>query len=175
MTVLSVDIPVIETERLILRAPQESDFEAHATFMASDRSHFIGGPTDRYQAWRGFSSALGHWMLRGYGGWTMTLQSDGTPVGRSGYIFGEGWQEPEIGWHVYGAFEGKGYVFEAAEAILKIGPAKFGLDKVISYIDPANTRSAALAERLGAVLECKSELLGKPCNIYRHRSYAGGE
>lgn len=168
MTLLSVDIPLVETDRLVLREPRASDLEAHIAFMGSDRAAMVGGPQDRFHAQRGFAASLGHWLLRGYGMWVMALKPDDTPIGRVGFIYSEGWDEPEIGWHVYDGFEGKGYVFEAAQAALRLGAVKFGLDGVISYIDPENSRSAALAERLGARVERKGALLGTPCLVYRH-------
>ncbi len=161
-------IPTVETDRLILRAPQESDFDAHAEFMASDRAKFIGGPQDRYQAWRGFTSTIGHWAIRGYGMWLVADKSDDTPLGRVGLIYHESWDEPELGWHIYAAAEGKGIAFEAASAARAYGAAHLGLDGVISYIDPDNTRSAALAQRLGATHERDREFFDAPCQIWRH-------
>lgn len=172
MTRITVEFPQVVTDRLVLRAPRESDVEAHIAFMASERASLVGGPQDRFQAYRGFAASLGHWILRGYGMWVMALKSDDQPIGRCGFIYHDGWDEPEIGWHVYDGFEGQGYAFEAAKAALGVGAAKFGLDGVVSYIDPANTRSAALAERLGARVERDGELLGKPCQVYRHRKLA---
>ena len=47
---------------------------------------------------------------------------------------------------------------------------QMGLDRLISQIHPDNRRSRALAERLGAVQERETTLLGDPCLIYRHPS-----
>ena len=168
MTGFALPIPVIETERLVLRAPREDDFEAHAGLMASERSRFIGGPQDKPTAWRGFCSALGHWALRGYGMWMVADKADDTPLGRVGFINHLGWDEPELGWHVYGAAEGKGVAHEAALAAREHGSKHLGLDGVISYIDPANSRSVKLAERLGARFEREGEVVGHPCHVYRH-------
>ena len=41
---LAMSIPTLETERLIMRAPSEADFDAEAEFFASAASHFVGGP-----------------------------------------------------------------------------------------------------------------------------------
>lgn len=172
MTRLCVDIPVVETDRLVLREPRESDLEAHVAFMTGDRSRFVGGPVDRSQAVRGFMSMVGHWVFRGYGLWVMALKTDDTPIGRIGFIYPDGWDEPEIGWHVYDGHEGQGYAFEAAKAALPVGSAKFGLDGVISYVAPGNARSIALAERLGATVERERELLGATCRVYRHPKQA---
>ncbi len=173
MTSVTLPIPVIEANRLILRAPLETDFEAHANFMASPRSGFVGGPCDRWQAWKGFASGLGHWVLKGFGVWTIADKETGSPLGKAGFINAPGWDEPELGWHVYEAAEGKGIAFEAVTAARAYGAQHFGLDGVISYIDPANSRSMTLAERLGARFERNGELLDKPCQVWRHPKIGG--
>ena len=43
MTALTPDIPVIETERLVLREPREDDMPASTAFIASERASFVGG------------------------------------------------------------------------------------------------------------------------------------
>ncbi|WP_146346195.1 GNAT family N-acetyltransferase [Falsiphaeobacter marinintestinus] len=173
MTGFTLPIPVIETERLLLRGPREDDFEAHATFMASDRSGFVGGPQDRWGSWRGLLGQFGHWALRGFGFWTVTARKTGEPLGKTGFIDNDGWDETELGWHVYEQAEGKGIAFEAVQAVRAYGAEKRGLDGVISYIDPANTRSVKLAERLGATFERTGEVVGKPCHVYRHPKVRG--
>lgn len=182
MTRLSVDIPVIETERLILREPREADLPSAAGFYASERSAFVGGgpavvgrdgPRGAdWAAWRGTSSALGHWLLRGYGSWSVELRAKGQVAGRVGFLYPPVWSEPELGWHIYEGFEGLGIAYEAALAARAAGPRLFGLNGVISHIDAANTRSLRLAERLGATFEREDELLGKPCQIWRHPEVA---
>lgn len=167
MTRLVVDIPVIETERLILRAPRHEDLDAVADFMASPRSRFVGGPVNRTVAWRQNCVVVGHWVLRGYGMWTVEDRQSGKTAGRVGFIFHDGWPEPELGWHIYNGFEGQGIAFEAAKAARQAGPS-FGLDGVISLIDAENTRSLALADRLGARFEREAKIGDDPMLIYRH-------
>ena len=45
-----IDIPTLYTERLTLRAPRLSDFEAYAEFRGSERARILGGPFTRAQA-----------------------------------------------------------------------------------------------------------------------------
>ncbi|MQQ08625.1 GNAT family N-acetyltransferase [Epibacterium sp. SM1979] len=161
-------IPELETQRLVLRAPRKKDFAAHVEFMASDRAKYVGGPQDRPDAWRGYCSGIGHWVLRGYGMWMIADKKDDTPLGRVGFIYHEGWDEPELGWHLYVHAEGKGIAFEATRAARAFGAQEYKLDGVISYIAPLNTRSIALATRLGARFERDGELLGKVCQVWRH-------
>jgi RimJ/RimL family protein N-acetyltransferase len=65
-------------------------------------------------------------------------------------------------------FEGQGLAFEAALAARTHAALYQNLDGVISYIAPGNTRSIALANRLGARFEREGTLLDTPCHIYRH-------
>ena len=135
---------------LILRGPRESDFDAFAAFGASDRAHWIGGPFSRHRSWGGFLATFGHWALRGYGMWMAEDRASGRTAGRIGMIFNDGWAEPELGWQIFDGFEGKGLAQEAARAARDHAARHFRLDGVISYIRAENTRSRALAERLGA-------------------------
>lgn len=168
MTAMTIDIPVIETERLVLREPRMSDFDAHVSFAMSERAHFVGGPFDRFGAWRGFTSGIGHWALFGYGMWTVEDKETGKPAGRIGVHRPDGWPEPELGWSIYQGFEGKGVAFEAALAARRGAGIHFGITAPISFIVPENIRSRHLAERLGAWVEREGELLGHPCLVYRH-------
>ncbi|MFD1160427.1 GNAT family N-acetyltransferase [Roseovarius aestuarii] len=160
--------PTIDTSDLILRGYREDDFEAMASFGASERARFVGGPQDQWSSWRAFLAGIGHWTLRGYGMWMVEHRETGQVAGRVGMIFNDGWHEPELGWHIYDGFEGKGYAYQACLAARSYSARHFGLDAVISYISPENIRSVALADRLDARFECEGELLGKPCHIYRH-------
>ena len=65
-------VPVLETERLVMRGFAGEDFEPMAAFYADPMSSFYGGPCSREEAWRKFAMYPGHWALR-----------DGAMVGRS--------------------------------------------------------------------------------------------
>lgn len=158
----------IETDRLILRLPELGDFEAAAGFWTSERSATIGGPLDRQGAWTRFASYAGSWMLRGYGSWMVVEKSSNTPVGSVGIYEAADWPEPELGWVMFEAGEGKGYAYEAAIAARTYIYAKLNMPALISTIAPDNTRSLALAERLGAKLERMWQSPFGPLGIYRH-------
>ncbi len=164
----AADIPVLETERLTLRAPRESDVDSIAAFGASDRSRFVGGPYARFDGWARLLSGIGHWALRGYGYWAVDHRASGQMAGRVGLGLHPGWPEVELGWHIYDGFEGQGLAFEAATAVRDHAASAYGFDRLISLIDPANTRSAALATRMGAVVERRMQLLDHDADVYRH-------
>jgi len=168
MTDLSVHIPTLQTSRLTIRAPQASDFEALAAFYQTDRSVWHGGPLPRHRAWSAFTANIGHWVLRGFGLWTLETRDAGQVAGRCGLWCPEGWQEPEIAWTAYDGFEGRGLIFEAAEVVRDAAFGHFGLTRVASPIHPDNARSIALAKRLGALPDGDWTLPhGTPATFYR--------
>ena len=55
----------------------------------------------------------------------------------------------EIGWVVNPAFSGRGLATEAVRALIDTAFSVYGLRRLVARIDADNTRSIALAERLG--------------------------
>lgn len=164
---ISLTIPVIETGRLVLREPREADFAAMLAFNDSPRASFVGGGRDRQWVSRGLLANIGHWVLRGYGLFSVDTKA-GDFIGRIGMIYHDGWDEPELGWHLFDGCEGHGYGVEAALAARDDYHARITPQPPISYIDPENARSEALARRLGAAPERSAEVFGKLINIWRH-------
>lgn len=145
-----VDAPPIETPRLVLRGLAPEDAEGYVAFLTSPRAEHMGGPLDRPRAWIAFASELGHWRLRGFGGWAVSQKGSGACIGVIGGWFPDGWPEPEIDWMLWEGAEGRGYAEEATRAVRRFLYDSQGWSTCVSYIDPANTRSIRLAERLGA-------------------------
>lgn len=139
--------PTLTTARLTLRMPVLADFEPHAAFFASDRSVPEGGPLDRATAWRIFASEVGLWPLKGYGPFSVDM--DSVYVGEVGIYHAADYPEPELGWFVVPKAEGRGIAAEAARAVMAWARAAFGWDHTVNYIHPDNARSIALGLRLG--------------------------
>lgn len=146
-----IRVPVLRTERLVMRAPRASDFPAYAAFSASDRSVGVGGPYSEGQAWSRFAALIGHWHLRGYGRWMLADPADDRPLGTVGLFYPLEWPEPEIAWSLFAEAEGKGLAQEAALAARAHAYDTLGWSTVISCTALSNTRSQALARRLGCV------------------------
>ncbi len=162
-----VDIPTIETERLVLRAWRDDDLDAYAAMCGNaEFARFFGKPLDRAEAWRQLCENLGHWELRGFGLWAVEEQATGALVGRVGLYRPEGWPGLEVGWGLDPAVWGRGYATEGGRASLDFAWTVLGADRVISIIDPANTRSIAVAERLGETFERRWRLRTVPVVIY---------
>ena len=164
---MSTDI--LETERLILRRPNGGDWEAARDFFMSDRAAGIGGPYTLGKAWRQFAAEIGHWDIFGFGMWAVTLKGDDRILGLVGPWCPADWPEREIGWFVFGDAEGKGIAAEAARAAIDHAFDVLGWDTLVHYVGQDNPRSAALAERMGAVLDMDATqpYADETCHIYR--------
>ncbi len=146
--------PTLMTGRLVLRGPERDDLPALTRFMTSAPSMKAQGETvTAQQAWFGFLTGIGHWHWHGFGFFTVVEQQSGLPVGRAGLIKHAGWPEVELAWHLFEGAEGKGFATEAALAVKKWASEDLGLGTLSSYIDCKNTRSQAVAKRLGAITD----------------------
>ena len=87
MTV-TFNAPRLQTQRLILRAPNLSDFEAYAAFYATDRARFVGGPLDRGDTWQ---------MLAADAAFAKMAQDESVPAAFAFYAAEDVWMFPEGG------------------------------------------------------------------------------
>lgn len=163
-------IPVIETERLRLRGAEMRDFEAYAAFRTDPlRTQGVGGPNTRAEAFDKLGEIIGHWHLRGFGRWVVADKNTDEALGVVGLYFPDDWPEPEIAWSVFANTEGKGVAFEASVASRNFAYDTLGWTTAVSCVVPENTRSAALALRLGCVLDGQHETPdGLVLDVYRH-------
>lgn len=153
-------VPVLETERLILRGWRAEDFDTLAGFMADPEvmRYLSGSPMTRGDAWRSLAMMVGHWELRGYGMWAVERKSDHALVGRIGLLYPEGWPALEVGWTLGRPYWGHGYATEAASASMRYAFLTQNIGRLISCIDPSNKASQAVAMRLGETKGPKQQL-----------------
>jgi RimJ/RimL family protein N-acetyltransferase len=163
-------IPQLDTDRLILRAFREDDFDAYAEICADPEvMRYLGDgkPLSRVEAWRQMAFIVGHWQLRGFGLWAIEEKASGRLIGRAGLLQPEGWPGFEVGWTLGRAWWGNGYATEAAREALRYAFQELDRDHVISLIRPDNQPSIRVAERLGERLEGEiPDFMGGPALIY---------
>lgn len=144
----------LTTQRLILRRPNGNDWPQARGFFTSERAKGIGGPFGEADAWRKLAMEIGHWDIFGFGMWTVTRKTDDTALGMIGPWCPPDWPETEIGWMIWDpSTEGTGIATEAARAAIHHAFTTLNWSTVVHYISPDNTRSIALAEKLGAHLD----------------------
>lgn len=163
-------IPILKTQRLILREFRESDLDAYAEMCADEEVMcYIGTAKvlSRAESWRSMAAIIGHWYLRGYGLWAVEEQQSGETIGRIGCWKPEGWIGVEIGWSLRRAFWGRGFATEAGLASIDFAFTKLQQSHVISLIRPDNAASRRVADKLGEKLQGETEVLGNKAVVYR--------
>jgi RimJ/RimL family protein N-acetyltransferase len=151
------EVPVLETERLILRGHTLDDFPAYAAMWADPVvTRFIGGtPLSEEESWGKFVRASGQWALMGFGFWSVVERQSGRRIGELGFL--EGRRDiapsfagtPECGWAFVPSVHGKGFATEALRAALNWGDRHFGKRRIACIIAPENAPSLKLAAKFG--------------------------
>jgi ribosomal-protein-alanine N-acetyltransferase len=148
-------MPVLETQRLVLREFQHEDLDALAAILC-DRE------TMRYYPVSFDRAAAADWIQRnrtryanhGHGLWAMILKSTRELIGDCGLVRQsvDAVDEIEIGYHVRRDLWNQGYASEAARACRDYGFAKLEVDRIISLIRPENLASRRVAEKNGMTI-----------------------
>ena len=147
----------LATERLTLAPHRVEDFDDHVALWADPVvTRFIGGkPFSAEDTWARMLRYAGLWSLVGHGPWAVREAATGRFVGDVGFVnfhrdvapaFGDA---PEGAWAIAPWAHGQGFAREALEAALGWIETTFGAPRTVCMIDPANTPSTALAERVG--------------------------
>ncbi len=166
---MTITIPTLVSERLALRGFRQSDFTAYAGMCADARfMHFLAGgkPLDEEESWRSMAGLMGHWALLGFGIWAVEERSSGELIGRVGLHSPEGGPGVELTWALTPAHWGKGYGTEAVQMASQWAFDNLDISELISFVDPDNERSDALARRIGATLEGQFTIQGHASRLY---------
>jgi RimJ/RimL family protein N-acetyltransferase len=158
----------LRTNRLTLRQPVLADFPTYCAMMASPRADFMGGPYDQRAAWGLFCHDIACWTLFGHGALMIDRTGDGATVGQVSLNAGPLFPETELGWMLYDGHEGHGFATEAAAALRDWAFANLPVASLVSYTDPANKTSIAVARRLGATLDGQAQGQDPEDLVWRH-------
>lgn len=149
--------PRIETERLVIRLVTEADLPALLEINADDMvTRYLP-----YASWKGMDDAqawLGRAAARHEAGearqFVIVLRDTGRVIGSCLlFHFEESGGRGEIGYLLARPHWGAGYMLEAMRAFVAFAFEQVGLRRLEAEIDPRNTASARLLERLGFVHE----------------------
>jgi len=152
---MSVNVPILETERLTLRGHRALDLdEALAMWSDPEVTRYIGSkPAGREEVWARLLRYVGHWSVAGYGFWLIRERATGRFVGEAGIAdfkrdiaisFDDA---PEAGWVLQPWSHGKGYATEAMTAVLAWTGAAH--PRTVCLINPDNHASLRVAAKCG--------------------------
>lgn len=154
---LPSDVPILETERLRLRAYRADDLAACAALWSDPVTvrHTTGKPLTREEVWLRLLAHAGSWALLGYGLWALEERAGGEYIGELGFI--ERMRDirpsiegvPEAAWILDSRHHGQGYATEAVRAAIAWGDAYFGRARTVCLIHEENAASIRVAEKCG--------------------------
>jgi RimJ/RimL family protein N-acetyltransferase len=170
-----MEVPVIETERLILRGHRQGDFETLAAMWADPVvARHIGGKTStREETWARLLRYVGHWKLLGFGYWAVEMKGGAGFIGDVGFA---DWRRditpslegmPEGGWVFSPTAHGHGIATEAVLAAVTWIDGHFSGKTTTCIIDAANAASIRVAQKCGYREFVRAEFKGTPVIQFR--------
>jgi RimJ/RimL family protein N-acetyltransferase len=143
----------LKTERLLLRHFDLADSESLMyVFGDADVMHFGDGVQTREWVDNWLQDALESYQTRGLGPYAVVEQSSGEVIGYCGLFYCpdvNGRPEIEIGYRLRRSAWGQGYATEAVLAVRDFAFKALNIRHLIAMIDPSNTASIRVAEKVG--------------------------
>jgi RimJ/RimL family protein N-acetyltransferase len=177
----SFSVPMLETDRLVLRGHRREDLEACFALWSDPTvtQYTVGMPLSKEDVWSRLLRYVGHWHWLGFGYWAVEEKSTGNFVGDVG--FADLKREisprfdgiPELGWVLMPSIQGKGYATEAALAALAWCENSLPSPQTACIIHPDNAASLRVAMKIGFREALRTSYRGKPTTLFfRERSSA---
>ena len=145
---------VIETERLTLRHLRIEDAEdLYRIYSSPETMKFMGrGSASVEEAGGHIQKHIEKYYNNyGFGLWATVLKENNSLIGRCGLLYEdiEGIKDLELAYLLDSYYWGQGLATEAARSIIKIGFDKYNFKRIIAVINPQNTASIRVAEKVG--------------------------
>ncbi len=144
---------ILETPRLILATVSTKDSAFFLTLLNSPNwILFIGdrGVRSQNEAESYIrESLIKSYDSNGYGLYKVTLRENGTPIGICGFVKRDYLEHADIGFATLPEFEGNGYTFEAAKAMMHYGFMELEFSTILAITSTVNTRSRHLLAKIG--------------------------
>jgi RimJ/RimL family protein N-acetyltransferase len=165
-------MPILETQRLILREFVPDDADALARILSDPETmRFYLKPFDRAGVEEWIARSRRRYANEGHGLWAMLLKSTQELIGDCGLVVQEvdAANEVEIAYHVRRDHWNRGFATEAARACRDFGFARLPVDRLISLIRPENLPSRRVAEKNGMTVWKEVVRVGLPHLVYSIR------
>ncbi len=164
---------ILTTERCIVREFSMDDMQALFDLYAQPGMTEFVEPLYDWEEEKAYEEEYISNMYRyyGYGIWLVCKKDTGKVIGRAGLEQRDfdGRTEPDLGYMICPAEQGKGYATEVCRAVLKYANEHLGFSKINCRIQKGNEASVRLAERLGFELSGEMNKAGK--SMLRYTKY----
>jgi len=156
-----IDMPEIETERLLLRMFCPDDLDNLAgLFSDPEVMRYVGegNTVNREETDKALQSIIKHWETHRFGRWAAVDSVTNEFVGFGGLrsLLGT----PEVVYHFATAHWGKGLATELARASLRFGFEERSFDRIVAIAKPKNAASIHVMEKLGMHYEMHASYYG---------------
>jgi RimJ/RimL family protein N-acetyltransferase len=144
--------PEIETGRLRLRAFTVDDVDGlQLIFGDAEAMRYItaGETITREESAARLGRTIEGWRQRGFGFLAVTSKDSAEFVGYCGFMLLDKTPEVEIAYAFNASQWGRGFATEAARACLRWGFEELKLERVVAVVNPQNTASQRVLEKLG--------------------------
>ena len=159
----------LRTERLLMRPPADADLEDLVALHDDPLVRKVFGAATREEVAEWIAIARRGWEQWGHGRVVLLDRDDRAFLGRGGLRHWPEFDEVEVGWSLTAAGRGHGLATEAGRFWLDWGLRNLEVPYLTANIDPDNTASIAVAERLDMTHLRDDELHGEPVLVYAFR------
>jgi RimJ/RimL family protein N-acetyltransferase len=165
---------VCETARLVIRQFNLNDAEFIVNLL--NQESFIRYIADKNV--RSIADAIKYlnngpissYQVHGFGLNLVQLKGTDEPIGMCGLLKRAELDHADLGLAFLPGFWGKGYAWEAADAVLKKGMAAHALSTILAVTLPDNVSSNSLLQKVGFRLTGTVALYGLQNNLYEYRN-----
>lgn len=144
---------MLDTDRMRLRLLREDDADAlDGVFGDAEVMRFGSGVQSREAVSAWLQAQLAHYTAHGFGPWAVIEKATGDVIGYCGlfyYADVAGQPDVEVGYRLARKHWGRGFATEAVLAVRDYAFNALGLSRLIAMIDPANTASIRVAQKVG--------------------------
>lgn len=156
---------ILETERLIVEEATLSDAPFFLELLNSpnwlefigDRNVKLLEDATKYVQ----ESLIDKYKKNGFGFYKMSLKANNEPIGAIGFLKREYLEFLDLGYAVLPNYEGKGYISEAAKAVVEYGHNKLQLQEIVAFTTEDNLASKKVLLKIGLHLIDKRILDGE--------------
>lgn len=150
-----MQLPRLESPRLILRPYHESDFDAFAALNSdADVRRHVGGPLTHDSAAKVFQSFMRGGMLDEEV-WAVTMRETGDYVGHGWISARQGASDPEVGFLITPRRWRQGYGTEVAMAVIDYAMNRKSYSRIVATVDVDHFASIRVLEKAGMKRECE--------------------
>lgn len=166
---------IATTPRLILRSLTQDDLESLIPILSNKvvMEFSSTGPLTKEKIQLRLNEIIEEYERIGFSVWAIILKEDNSLIGICGIhpIDLDGRNEAEISFRLSQAYWNQGYAYEAVQAAIEYAFNTLAINEIIAVVDPKNSRSVNVIEKLRMSYEKDSIYKGFPVQVYRLKKF----